>query len=118
MTTADSVILRYLKLVTAIVFVMLAFILWQSYQGRVDLVSSQRRGCERGKIDRTQNAKGWRAAMNARTATAQDRHATPSERVSALHAAQTYQQIVQSLESRTGDRLDCHSAFPNASLLP
>src|SRR4051794_7639258 len=45
---------------------LLGYVLWQSYEGRVDLVTASRTACERGKLDRGDNATGWRTAQTAR----------------------------------------------------
>lgn len=80
------------------------YVLYQSYQGRADLIKAQRGGCERGKLDRDANARGWRTAEAARKAEGQ------------IHIADLYAHIAAGQEKRS--RIDCSKAYPKASLLP
>lgn len=122
-------IVRLVLLLFALLLLLWGYTLWQSYKGRVDLVHSERVGCERGKKDRKANAIGWRAAEFARLDTlAQTLHIsfkeakarldtkpTPRE-VPDLVAARQYAKIASGLERR--GRIDCTKAYPNASFLP
>jgi hypothetical protein len=90
----------------------------QSFQGRRDLVESQRAGCHRGKLDRAQNARGWRTAEKARLVTARNPKVVIGERRAAYAAAVTYDRIAADLEQRTGSNLNCSRAFPSPSPLP
>lgn len=95
------------KLIIAVFVVMLMlvfYVFWQSYQGRVDLVESQRKGCERGKKDRLANADGWRIAQAARLADGQ------------VAVAAKYEKIAKGLEKR--GRINCENAFPKAGFFP
>lgn len=83
---------------------IIAFVIWSNYEGRKDLVTSQRRGCERGKLDRNDNAGGWRSAEAARRASGD------------IQVAIQYQALAERLEAR--GRIDCERAFPKASLIP
>lgn len=83
---------------------VIAYVFYQSYQGRVDLVSGQRAGCERSKKDRRKNSEGWREAQKARVAS------------NDFDVAKKYRNIADSLEERS--QIDCSTAFPNARLLP
>lgn len=107
---------RFLTCVLLVMLGIVVFVYAQSYEGRVQLIDSQRSGCERGKLDRAVNATGWAAARDARLATAHDLKALAGERVSASLAAAVYQRIVTSLNARA--HINCSSVFPDASLLP
>jgi hypothetical protein len=87
-----------------VMLLVLGYVLWQSYEGRVDLVSSQRAGCARGKLDRSDNAKGWRTSQDLALTNGQP------------WAASAYALIASNLEARS--RIDCAKAFPKASLIP
>lgn len=106
-STEARALLRYLAYLTAAIAVVWGYTVWQSYQGRVELVHSQRAGCERGKLDKRANARGWRAAEAARVASG-----TPND----LKAAHKYAVIAYGLEQRA--RIPCSRAFPSTSLLP
>jgi stage III sporulation protein SpoIIIAA len=99
------------------VLVLLVVSVWLiGYQGRQEQVDAVRRACERGKLDRVANAHGWRTAETARRATASDRGNPDAERASAALAADRYSDIAGELEERS--RINCATAFPDASLLP
>lgn len=83
---------------------VIGYVFYQSYTGRVDLVDSQRSGCVRGKADRTANALGWRNAEAARRAAGEEK------------VADIYADIAASLEKRS--RIDCVDAYPNPGFLP
>jgi hypothetical protein len=108
---------------------LMAYVIWQSYEGRVDLVNAQRAACARGKLDRRDNAKGWRTAEKARLATLAEAQNVSYNTVKDLVvldpkpddppdlvAARRYDHISASLESRS--RITCTEAFPDASLIP
>lgn len=98
--------LRRLVLVFATCIALLfAYTLYQSYSSRSDLHAAQVAACERGKLDRKANAEGWRAAELVRR-----QSGTPNDIV----AADDYDRIADGLEER--GRIDCHDAFPGASL--
>lgn len=91
-------------LVQMAAIVVLIFSIWvSSYQGRVNVVDSQRRGCERGKLDRAANAQGWRIAQQARLADGQ------------VEVARQYARIAAGLEARS--RIDCAAVFPHPKLI-
>lgn len=80
------------------------YVFYAGYEGRKDLVNSQRAGCKRGKLDRGANAAGWRIAQSARMADNQ------------FAVAARYSQIAGGLEERS--RIDCAKAYPKASIIP
>lgn len=94
-----------------------------NWLGQDRLAQSQREGCERGKLDRKENARGWRTAQAAREATlAKDLRIAPIQ-VDALVllepapddppdliAARNYNEIAAGLEARS--RIDCVARFP------
>lgn len=101
---------------------------WQAYQARIDLVASQRAGCERGKLDRAANAEGWRTAQVARAASAAENKSISIEAVNKLIrqpvspgdgfdliAARRYHKITTELTKRS--RINCAEAFPDATLI-
>ena len=112
-----------------VMMAVLLYVLWQSYEGRVDLVTYSRAECERGKNDRDANARGWRTAQAARTAyvaralrvtiiTAETmiwQEPKPDDNAD-LIAARNYNEIASGLEERS--KIDCTKVFPKASLVP
>jgi len=97
-------VVRFGLTVLLILLVVIGYVFYQSYQGRQDLVESQRAACERGKKDRNANADGWRIAEDARRAEGQ------------FDVANKYNKIATGLERR--GRINCSIAFPKAGLLP
>lgn len=83
---------------------IIGYIFYQSYAGRADVVTAQRKGCKRGKLDRNANAEGWRQAEAARRASGQ------------FKVANTYARIASGLEARS--RIECDKVYPSAGLLP
>lgn len=111
------------------ILLIFVYVIWQSYEGRVDLVNAQRASCARGKFDRRDNAKGWRTAEKARLSTLAEAQNVSYNTVKDLIvldpkpddppdlvAARRYAHISASLESRS--RISCTEAFPDASLIP
>jgi hypothetical protein len=87
-----------------LVMIVIVVSIWvSSYQGRVNLVDSQRQGCERGKLDRVANARGWRIAQEAR------------QREGNIRIANAYADIAVGLENRS--HVDCDKAYPHPRLL-
>jgi hypothetical protein len=98
---------RLVAILFAVVILALAALIFaQGYVGRVALRDSQLAGCQRGKLDRAANARGWRTAEAARRA---------SGSRSDLIAAERYDRIASGLEQRS--RIDCKTAFPPVRLL-
>lgn len=83
---------------------VIGYVFYQSYQGRADVVDSQRGGCERGKLDRIDNAKAWRIA--------QRRAFSQSQIIYSIE----YSDVAARLEKRS--RIDCVTEFPKAGFLP
>lgn len=83
---------------------MVGYVFWMGYEGRRDLVTSQRAGCNRAKLDRGANAEGWRIAEGARRADGE------------IEVANNYRDIASGLEKRS--RIICSEAFPKASFIP
>ena len=83
---------------------VVGYVFYTGYSGRVEVVKAQRAGCERSKLDRSANARGWRNAETARAAAGQY-----------IIAAQ-YADIASELEARS--EIICSRAFKKASLIP
>lgn len=110
---------RLTRLVLACMFCMLlsvAYVCYSSYQGRVALVDSQRAGCERGKLDRIDNAAFQRAhkIYIDRVVLAQSVKADVKR--AAREAVITYNRTAESLSKRA--KINCQTAIPKASLIP
>ena len=107
--------LRELRIVVSIFAVLalalFAYVVAQSYSGRMEVHDSQIAGCNRGKLDRAQNALGWRTAQEARHIAYEADH-----RASDLFAMERYDAIARDLERRA--RIDCAKAFPHPTLSP
>lgn len=99
---------KVLALSQLVIFVLLLAMacatIYAGYRGRVRLVDAQRLACERGKLDRTSNAEGWRIAEKARRNAGEYRTAV------------RYQYIAEDLEERAA--INCNNKFPEATLIP
>lgn len=95
---------KLILVLMAIQLLVILYVGWSSYNGRQDLVESQRAGCNRAKLDRSANAQGWRIAEAARRAEGQE------------VVAKAYNDIAEGLEDRS--RIDCIDAFPKARIIP
>lgn len=103
-TETANKLTKLVVLCLAVLLFVMGYTFFTGYAGRKDLVDSQRRGCERGKLDRNANAQGWRNAEIAR-------------RVSGdISVANEYAVIASQLEHRS--RINCAIAFPKANLIP
>lgn len=80
------------------------------WASRQELVEFQRLGCERAKLDRIDNAGGWRAAQRAREAAWRREHERED-----LHAARDYAARASRLEARS--KINCEKAFEDADLI-
>lgn len=83
---------------------VILYVFYQSYEGRVDVVTTQRAGCERAKLDRNANARGWRIAQRRAASQGQPQF------------ADLYAELATDLEVR--GRIHCSDVFPKASFLP
>lgn len=92
-------------------------------QARLELVMSQRAGCQRSKKDRRANALGWRTAQAARMSAMAENVDIPLKEVENLLkqprkpnepfdlvAARRYDKIAHELEKRS--EINCAKAFP------
>lgn len=98
---------RVLHLVVGLMLfqlIMVGYVFYQSYEGRVALVDSQQKGCARSILDRKANATGWRTAETARRSEGQN------------EVADRYKAIADGLEARS--QIICDKAFPKVGLLP
>lgn len=100
---AQRIIVRVIVCQTLATVVLVFAVFYSNYQGRIGLWESQVRGCERAKLDRAANARGWRTAQ-ARSAS-QGQHG-----FSAI-----YEDIADSLGQRS--RISCAEAFPKPTIL-
>lgn len=88
----------------AVQLAVIFYVFISTYQGRKDLVDSQRAGCGRGLLDRTANAQGWRIAEGARLAEGD------------IGVAAKYNTIASGLEDRS--HINCEDAYPKVSIFP
>lgn len=93
------VLLRFMAIQLVVLILILSTVILSSWQGRVDQVESNRRGCERSKLDRGANARAWREAQRART------------RDGDFDTAALYRDVADQLERRSLIR--CSEAFPD-----
>jgi hypothetical protein len=113
----------------AVQLAVIGYVAYSTYVGRENVVTASRAGCERNKLDRIDNANGWRTAEVARMhGAARTLHiplAEVKQRIKKrpkpddpvdLVAAWKYDRIAEGLETRS--RVSCPKAFPKAGLFP
>lgn len=95
--------------------VVLVFaVLYMGYQGREAFVVYQRAGCERGKLDRADNARSWRASATADLIVSKDPNQPEQTRRARALSAAVHDRTATDLERRA--RIDCAKVFPPARL--
>jgi hypothetical protein len=94
-----AILIRFVATMLVSVLALFVMTLLSSYQTRVAIVNTQRSGCERGKLDRSANARAWREAEKART------------RDGDLDTAAIYKSVAEGLEKRS--KLKCSTTFPD-----
>jgi hypothetical protein len=100
----------------AVQLLVIGYVFYQSYQGRNDVVSSQRQGCERGKLDRQDNADFQIAQTIYITGVTDAQSVREDVKQAARKAVITFHRTSQSLKKRA--RIDCAHVYPKAGLLP
>lgn len=102
---------RFVRIVFIVFALAMIYVTWQSYEGRKDLRNAQVKGCERGKADRRDAARGWTVAARAR----RDSYLHDGQRTD-LRAALAYEDIVRGMERRAS--IVCVDVYPAPSLIP
>jgi hypothetical protein len=100
------------------VVLLVAAVFDQSYVGRHELVNSQRRGCQRGILDRQDTIRVRRTQALSDAAIGHDPAQPPATRRVRLHQAAIEWRSVHALQSRIPPALDCARAFPQPSPFP
>jgi len=95
---------------------VVGYVFIQGYQGRQTLVESQRSGCERGKLDRIDNAAFQKAHKTYIDKVVLAQSVKEDVKQAAREAVETYNKTAASLASRS--KINCHKAFPEARLIP
>jgi hypothetical protein len=95
---------------------VIGYVFYQSYQGRVDVVNSQRAGCERGKLDRTDNADFQRAHAEYIRKVVLAASVKQDVKDAAYTALDTFSRTSASLTKRA--KINCEDVYPKVSLIP
>jgi hypothetical protein len=96
--------------------VVIGYVFYSSYQGRVDVVNAQQRGCARNKLDRSDNAAFQQAQATYITKVTAAKSVHEDVKRAAREAVVTFNRTSAGLTKRAG--IDCLKAFPKASLFP
>lgn len=95
---------------------VIAYIFYSDFQGRRNLVDSQRAGCERLKLDRQDITAVERAEEQY---THQIAANSPTDSVEALIAEEAHTKFETAIRALTKRaQIDCAEAYPQARLLP
>lgn len=99
-----SVLAKSVLIGMAVQILVISYVFVTEYLDRKDMVSGQRAGCERNKLDRKDNAEGWRIAQDARWASGD------------VKISIRYGKLAKQLQSRS--HVDCAKLYPEARLVP
>lgn len=102
--TTGGRIVRLMLVGMTLFLVLIGYVFYQSYEGRVNIVNAQRTACERGKKDHTNSALGWRALQDQANSQGQPWFSV------------TYSKVAGYFEIRS--QISCAKAFPKAGFLP
>jgi hypothetical protein len=99
-------------LVAQVVMVIVLAVGVTLYQNNIagQIRDAQLKGCERGKLDRTANAKAFRAQSDYLNLVLQAKSVHADVKRAARVNQRTQDESATSLESRTGSNLDCAKA--------
>lgn len=100
----------------AVQLLVIGYVFYNSYAGRVNVVTSQRRGCERGKQDRKDNADFQRAQSKYIRKVVLAQSVQEDVKDAAREARKTFTRTSKSLTKRS--RINCEKAFPKAGFFP
>ena len=100
---AQKIIVRVIVAQTVATIVVVFAVFYSSYQGRVQLWEAQVRACERAKLDRAANARGWRTAQARSLSQGQPGYSA------------IYEDIADGLGMRS--RISCRVVFPKPTIL-
>lgn len=92
------------------------YVWYSSYAGRQDLSESQRAGCERGKLDRIDNAAFQRAHKKYIDKVVLAKSVEEDVKEAAREAVLTYNRTAANLSKRS--KINCQKAIPKARLIP
>ena len=95
---------------------LVAYVFWTSYEGRKDLVAAQKADCERGKLDRIDNAAFQRAHSQYIFSVTEAASVKEDVKRAARKARRTFKRTSGSLTKRS--KINCSVAFPKARLVP
>lgn len=95
---------------------VVGYVFYQSYVGRSELVQSQRAGCERGKLDRIDNAAFQRAHKKYIDKVVLAQSVKADVKKAAREAVKTYNKTAADLTKRS--RINCLHVYPDAGVFP
>lgn len=116
---SNETLTKLIKLVIAVMAMQLfivGYVFYTGYQGRVGIVNNQRAGCNRGKLDRIDNAAFQRAHKLYIDRVVLAASVKADVKAAARDAVETYNQTAANLTKRS--LIDCSKAFPDARLIP
>lgn len=113
---AGKHIVRLLLLGMVCFLILCGYVFWTGYEGRKDQVNNSRAGCERGKLDRRDNADFQNAHKEYIDKVVLAQSVKEDVKRAAREAVAVYDRTAPSLTERS--KINCEEAFPNAKLIP
>lgn len=96
---------------------VIIYVYWSQYEGRKEIVTNLRAGCERGKLDRADNARIALANATNWHKAAEIRQASGDISIAVTYALNAQKQESVSLSLQKRAHIECAKAYPKASLL-
>lgn len=109
-------LIKLLLIVMGMQLFIVGYTFYTGYQGRKTTVRNQRAGCERGKLDRADNAAFQRAHKLYIDKVVLAKSVEEDVKAAARTAVETYNKTAASLTLRS--QINCAKAFPKARIIP
>jgi hypothetical protein len=110
-----ELLIRFLGVMILALIVLFVTVCLASYQARLEIVKTQRVGCERGKKDRAANAAAWTAHSVYITKVTAAKSVQEDVKRAARIASRTYVGVSADLRRRAA--LSCKTAYPDPPFL-
>lgn len=112
----QAAVVKLVLLCFVLMLFVCGYVFWTGYTGRKDVVVAQRAGCERGKLDRSDNADFQRAQRDYINQVVLAQSVQEDVKAAAREAVTVFERTSVSLTERSV--IDCAVAFPKAKLIP
>src|SRR3954465_6276823 len=113
--TAEGLV-KLVLIALGIQIVIVGYVFYQSWEGRTNIAISQRVGCERGKLDNSDNAAFQRAQTEYINRVVLAQSVKEDVKRAARVAVKTFGRTSSALTTRS--KIDCNKLYPNPRIFP